>query len=311
MRHRRTGRSRTRSPARRAIVKGKVLIGNGGAEFGVRGYVSAYDADDRQARLALLHRARRPVEAVRGRRSCRRPRATWNGEWWKLGGGGTVWDSMAYDPGARPALHRHRQRLSVEPAPPQSGRRRQPVSLLDRRAASRIPANTSGTTRPRPARPWDYTATQHIILADLTIDGAAAQGADAGAEERLLLCARSHEREAALGAAVHDGQLGHGRRHEDRPAGRESRRALWRHATSRGSRCRDRSARTTGSRCRSARRRTSSTSRRRTFPSRTAIPRRLRPTRSRSTRASIRASSACREERERQGAGPGVRARAT
>ncbi len=23
---------------------------------------------------------------------------TWHGEWWKYGGGGTVWDSMAYDP---------------------------------------------------------------------------------------------------------------------------------------------------------------------------------------------------------------------
>lgn len=30
------------------IVKGKVLIGNGGAEYGVRGYVSAYDADTGQ-----------------------------------------------------------------------------------------------------------------------------------------------------------------------------------------------------------------------------------------------------------------------
>ena len=27
------------------VVKGKVLIGNGGAELGVRGYVSAYDAE--------------------------------------------------------------------------------------------------------------------------------------------------------------------------------------------------------------------------------------------------------------------------
>src|SRR5690606_5169824 len=27
------------------VVKGKVIIGNGGAELGVRGYVSAYDAD--------------------------------------------------------------------------------------------------------------------------------------------------------------------------------------------------------------------------------------------------------------------------
>ena len=27
------------------VVKGKVIIGNGGAEYGVRGYVTAYDAD--------------------------------------------------------------------------------------------------------------------------------------------------------------------------------------------------------------------------------------------------------------------------
>jgi hypothetical protein len=25
---------------------------------------------------------------------------TWSGQWWKLGGGGTVWDGMAYDPEA-------------------------------------------------------------------------------------------------------------------------------------------------------------------------------------------------------------------
>ena len=39
------------------VVKGKVIIGNGGAEFGVRGYVSAYDADTGKHGLALLHGA--------------------------------------------------------------------------------------------------------------------------------------------------------------------------------------------------------------------------------------------------------------
>ena len=39
------------------VVKGKVVIGNAGGEFGVRGYLSAYDADERQAALALLHRS--------------------------------------------------------------------------------------------------------------------------------------------------------------------------------------------------------------------------------------------------------------
>ena len=40
------------------IVKGMVLIGNAGGEFGVRGYLSAYDAETGKAGLAHLHRPR-------------------------------------------------------------------------------------------------------------------------------------------------------------------------------------------------------------------------------------------------------------
>ena len=47
------------------VVKGKVLIGNGGAEMGVRGYVSAYDAETGEAFLAIFHCSRRSFEAVR------------------------------------------------------------------------------------------------------------------------------------------------------------------------------------------------------------------------------------------------------
>ena len=39
------------------VVKGKVIIGNGGAEMGVRGYVSAYDAETGRDGVALLHGA--------------------------------------------------------------------------------------------------------------------------------------------------------------------------------------------------------------------------------------------------------------
>ena len=45
-----------------------------------------------------------------------------------------------------------------------------------------------------PGDDWDYTATQHMILAELTLDGTAAQGHHAGAEERLLLRARPPHR---------------------------------------------------------------------------------------------------------------------
>lgn len=79
------------------IVKGKVIIGNGGAEYGVRGYVSAYDAETGE----LIWRfytvpgdPSRPFESEAMARAAK----TWTGEWWKFGGGGTVWDSLAYDP---------------------------------------------------------------------------------------------------------------------------------------------------------------------------------------------------------------------
>ena len=79
------------------VVKGKVLIGNGGAEMGVRGYLSAYDADT--GKLAWRFYTvpgdpAKPFEAPILEKAAK----TWTGTWWKLGGGGTVWESMAYDP---------------------------------------------------------------------------------------------------------------------------------------------------------------------------------------------------------------------
>ena len=100
----------------------------------VRGYVTRLRRRDRRAGLALLHRARairRTASKTRPRSGSRRPGP---GEWWKNGkGGGTAWDSFAFDPELEPALHRRRQRGELEPQDPQSGGRRQPLRLLDRR----------------------------------------------------------------------------------------------------------------------------------------------------------------------------------
>ncbi|MGH7434402.1 MAG: PQQ-binding-like beta-propeller repeat protein, partial [Polyangiaceae bacterium] len=79
------------------IIKGKVLIGNGGAEYGVRGYVSAYDADTGKLAWRFYTVPGDPSQAFEAP-ILKTAAATWKGEWWKLGGGGTVWDSMAYDP---------------------------------------------------------------------------------------------------------------------------------------------------------------------------------------------------------------------
>src|SRR5690606_15881648 len=79
------------------VVKGEVVIGNGGAEYGVRGYVSAFDTEpgDLDWRFFTV-----PGDPSLGFESPAMAMAaeTWAGEWWKLGGGGTVWDGMAYDP---------------------------------------------------------------------------------------------------------------------------------------------------------------------------------------------------------------------
>src|SRR5690554_6657046 len=78
------------------VVKGKVLIGNGGGEFGVRGYFSAYDVETGDQVWRFYTVPDDPAKETSP--ILKEVASTWSGEWWKLGGGGTAWDSMAYDP---------------------------------------------------------------------------------------------------------------------------------------------------------------------------------------------------------------------
>ncbi|MBU2033891.1 MAG: PQQ-binding-like beta-propeller repeat protein, partial [Alphaproteobacteria bacterium] len=85
------------------VIDGKVLIGNGGAEFGVRGYIAAYDAAD-GAELWRFYTvpAGDEDEDEDAPEYLKTAAATWSGDVLGgesgIGGGGTVWDSMAYDP---------------------------------------------------------------------------------------------------------------------------------------------------------------------------------------------------------------------
>ncbi len=152
------------------IVKGQVIIGNGGAEFGVRGYVSAYAAETG----ALLWRTytvpgdpAKPFES----KALESAAATWKGgEWWKIGGGGTVWDSMAFDPeldllyvgtGNGSPWTRHIRS-------PGGGDNLYLSSIL---ALDPDSGELVWHYQTTPGDNWDFTATQHMILADLRIDG--------------------------------------------------------------------------------------------------------------------------------------------
>ena len=155
------------------VVKGKVIIGNGGAEFGVRGYVSAYDADSGELNwrfYTVPGNPETPDGAASDDVMKRLANDTWNGKWWELGGGGTVWDSMAYDPDLD-LLY-----IGVGNGSPWNQSIRSPGGG-DNLFLSSIIALRPDTGeyvwhyQETPGDQWDYTATQHMILADLDING--------------------------------------------------------------------------------------------------------------------------------------------
>jgi quinohemoprotein ethanol dehydrogenase len=154
------------------VVKGKVIIGNGGAELGVRGYVSAYDAESGELvwRFYTV-----PGDPSKPQESPALETAlpTWTGDvWHQVGGGGTVWDAIAFDPeldllyvgtGNGSPWSRHIRS-------PQGGDNLYVSSILALRPDTGELVWHYQTT---PGDTWDYTSTQHIMLADLEIGGAA------------------------------------------------------------------------------------------------------------------------------------------
>ena len=79
------------------IVKGKVIIGNGGGEFAVRGFLSAYDAETGKLDWRFYTVPGDPSKPFENE-AMKAAARTWGGDWWKLGGGGNPWNSISYDP---------------------------------------------------------------------------------------------------------------------------------------------------------------------------------------------------------------------
>ncbi len=148
---------------------GMVLIGNGGAEMGVRGYVSAYDADTGDL-LWRWHTV--PGNPADGFENAAMAMAagTWTGQWWLSGGGGTVWDAISFDPALGLVY------IGTGNGSPWSQRYRSPGGGDNLFLASivALDANTGEYRwhyQTTPGEEWDYTATQNMILADLEIGG--------------------------------------------------------------------------------------------------------------------------------------------
>ncbi|KPL66772.1 alcohol dehydrogenase [Erythrobacter sp. SG61-1L] len=156
------------------VVRGKVIIGNSGAELGVRGYVSAYDANTGKLVWRFYTVPGNPADGPDGAASdeafAKFAGKTWNGNWWEMGGGGTVWDSVVYDADFNQLI------VGVGNGSPWNHRARS-AGKGDNLFLSSILALDPDTGKYKwhyqvnPGETWDFTATQQITLADLTIDG--------------------------------------------------------------------------------------------------------------------------------------------
>jgi quinohemoprotein ethanol dehydrogenase len=165
-------------------VNGKILIGNGGAELGVRGYLSAYDSKtgDLAWRFYTVPNAtKQPDGAASDDAFVKVGNVTWGdeGAWTTDGGGGTVWDSIVFDEVNNQII------FGVGNGSPWNRTFRDP-SGGDNLFLSSIVAVDAETGaykwhfQTTPGDNWDYTATQTIILADLPLG-------EAGASRRVAM----------------------------------------------------------------------------------------------------------------------------
>lgn len=155
------------------VFDGKVIVGNGGADYGVRGFVVAYDAETGLKLWKFFTVPGDPAKGPDGEASdpvMAMAAKTWNGEWWKYGGGGTAWDSFSYDPrlgliyigtgNGSPHIQHFRSPgggdnlflCSIVAVDAATGRYRWHYQMVQNES-------------------WDFTCTQPMILADLKIGG--------------------------------------------------------------------------------------------------------------------------------------------
>ena len=151
------------------VVKGKVLIGNGGAEFGVRGYVSGYDAQTGKLVWRFYTVPGDPTKPFE-QPILEQAAKTWTGDWWKIGGGGTVWDAITYDPELDLVY------IGVGNGGPWNEKYRSPKggeNLFTCSIVALKPDTGEYVWHYQESADddWDYDSSEQIILADIPIDG--------------------------------------------------------------------------------------------------------------------------------------------
>jgi PQQ-dependent dehydrogenase (methanol/ethanol family) len=151
------------------IAKGLVVIGNAGAEYGVRGYISAFDAETGKLAWRSYTVPGDPSAGFESK-AMESAAKTWSGEWWKAGGGATPWEGIVYDPDLDLLYFGTGNPTAWYRAVRGTGDALYAASIMAVRASNGELAWYFQTT---PGDNWDYDATQPLVQADLTIGGRA------------------------------------------------------------------------------------------------------------------------------------------
>ena len=151
------------------IVKGRVIIGNGGAEYIARGYISAYDAETGKLDWRFYTVPGDPSKPFE-EPALARAAKTWTGQWWKYGGGGTVWDAITYDPETNLIL------FGTGNGEPWNASVRSPDGGDNLFTSSIVAVNADNGRyvwhfQETPQDRWDFDSDSPIMLATLPIGG--------------------------------------------------------------------------------------------------------------------------------------------
>jgi quinohemoprotein ethanol dehydrogenase len=154
------------------VAKGKVFIGNAGGEYPpFRGYVAAFDVNTGNELWKFWTVPGDPSKGFENK-AMEAAAKTWTGEWWKMGGGGSIWDGMAYDPDENLVYVGVGNGLPW----PQDLRQGKGTPHLDNLYVASIIAIDANTGTLKwhyqctPGDQWDYDAIQHLVLADVRIN---------------------------------------------------------------------------------------------------------------------------------------------
>ena len=152
------------------VFKDKVIIGNGGTEWGaLRGYVTAYDTETGKQVWRFYTVPGNPADGFEDETQAMAAK-TWTGEWWKHGGGGTVWNGLTYDP------EFNRIYIGTGNGSPWNQKIRSPGGgdNLFLCSVVALDADTGKYVwhyQTTPGETWDYNSNMDMVLADLKIGG--------------------------------------------------------------------------------------------------------------------------------------------